>query len=65
MLVAQNGLDGFPIQRRAAPIHQGLEYWFHLPAYLEQQVPAVFDLEIRIWISKPAPLLFLQIQSEA
>jgi hypothetical protein len=42
-----------------------LEYLFHLPTDLEQQVAAVLDLEIRVLISKPAPLLFFQIQSEA
>src|SRR5262249_45631782 len=65
MLVAEDGLDGFQVQQRAAAIDQGLEYFFHPPADLEQQGPAVFDLEIRILVSKPAPLLFLHIQSEA
>ena len=65
MLVAEDRLDGFQAERCAAAINQGLEYLFHLPADLEQQVPAVFDLEIRILISKPAAFLFLQIQSES
>jgi hypothetical protein len=64
MLVAQNGLDGFQVQRRAAAIDQRLEYLFHLPADFEPQVAAGFDLEIRIRRSEPTPLLFLQISSE-
>ena len=61
MLVAQDGLDGFPVQRRAAAIHQSLESLLHLPADFEQQVPTILDLEVRVLVSESALLLLLQI----
>jgi hypothetical protein len=53
MLVAEDRFDGLQAERCAAAINQGLEYLFHLPADLEQQVAAVFDLGVRILISDP------------
>jgi hypothetical protein len=61
MLVAQDGLDGLQVQRRAAAINQSLEYLLHLPADFEQQVPTILDLEVRVLVSEPALLLLLQI----
>jgi hypothetical protein len=42
-----------------------LEDLIHPAAQLEQQIPAVLQLVVRILVPEPTPLLLFQIQSEA
>jgi hypothetical protein len=61
MLTAQDGLDSFQVRPYPATINQGLEYLLHLAPDFEPHVPAVLDLEVRVWIAKPTALLVFQI----
>src|SRR5215469_3615616 len=65
VLVAHDGLDGPYIQRHAAAVNQGLKDLFHVPADFKQQVAAVFDLIVRVLVTKPALALFIKVEREA
>ena len=63
-LVAEDRLDTIQIQWSARPVDQRLEDLVHLPARVEQQVAAVFDLEHGVLVMKGASLLLFQIESK-
>ena len=65
VLVAQDRLDRLQAQRSTTAVNQRMEHLIHLPADLENKVPAVFDLIVGVLIMKPALLLLIQIEREA
>jgi len=65
MFVTQDGLDGFQVERRAATVDQGLKHLVHVRADLEDQVATVFDLVVGVLVTKPAPLLLVEVEGEA
>src|SRR5215831_6652211 len=50
MLVTEDGLDGFQVERRAAAVDQGLKHLVHVRADLEDQVATVFDLVVGVLV---------------
>src|ERR1700756_1671748 len=63
--VTQDGLDGFQVERRAAAVDQRLKHLVHVRADLEDQVATVFDLIVGVLVTKPAPLLLVEVEGEA
>src|SRR5499426_2837251 len=65
MLVTEDGLDGFQVERRAAAVDQGLKHLVHVRADLEDQVATVFDLVVGVLVTEAAALLLVVVEGEA
>src|SRR6516225_3874244 len=65
VLVAHDGLAGAYVERHAAAVNQGLKDLLHVAADFKQQVAAVFDLIVRVLVTKPALALFIKVEREA
>ena len=65
VLIAQNRLDLFQIQTRAASIDQRLKNLFHFMTDLKNKVPAVLHLVIGVLVMEAAAIPFFGIQSKA
>jgi hypothetical protein len=63
-LVSEDGSDGLEIKPSTAAVNEGLKDLFHPSAQFKYEIPAVFDLVVRVSILKPAPLLLLKIEGK-
>ena len=62
--VSEDGPDGLEIKPGAAAINKGLKHLFHLSAQFKNEIPAVFDLVVRVLVMKPALLLLLKVKGK-
>src|SRR5437868_6305333 len=54
---SEDRLDGFQVQWRTTAVDERSKHLVHLPAHLEDQVSAIFDLIVGVLITEPTALL--------
>ena len=62
--IAEDGLNDLELKRRPAAVNWRLKHLLHIATQVEDQIPAVLDLLVRVLILKPAPLLLLPIERD-